>query len=164
MLQKMESKTNRWDGWIAYSFTLAQYREPQSTSWRHNWYYPDFHRFHYLNLVLNFKPQRAFNVALRVGFASGDPEHTEYTEKSQNKARNGFSWPVDTKFSFYRFNPGGKVRTEIYLGIENLQALVYDAQWIAESAGYTGEEEASAYTPVYDMPVPMVSFGFKWSY
>jgi hypothetical protein len=71
---------------------------------------------------------------------------------------------VDLKFSFFRYNPRGKVNTEIYLGIENLQALVYDAVWIARVNGYTGEEDPGEYTPVYDLPVPMISFGFKWSY
>jgi hypothetical protein len=71
---------------------------------------------------------------------------------------------VDVKFSWYRFNPKGKVRSEIYLGIENLQSLVYDAQWIAQSQDYTGEEDTSEYTAVYEMPIPLISFGFKWSY
>jgi hypothetical protein len=108
--------------------------------------------------VLNFKPRQSFHIATRFGFATGTPE------RGDNNKRIGFSWPVDVKFSFFRFNPKGKVNTEIYLGIENLQALVYDAIWIARANGYTGEEEPSEYKPVYDLPVPMVSFGFKWRY
>ncbi|GHT77238.1 TonB-dependent receptor [Spirochaetia bacterium] len=170
-LQKMDSRY--FDGWLSYSFVWAQYRNPnakpdpripeQADSGRYpqngnHWYYPDFHRYHNINLVMNIKPFRSFNIGLRFGFASGTPE------TGDNRERTGFSWPVDVKFSFFRFDPKGKVNTEIYLGVENLQSLVYDAIWIARVNGYTGEEEMSEYTPVYDLPIPMISFGFKWRY
>jgi hypothetical protein len=170
LLQKLESRF--LDGWLAYSFTWARYRDPNAIpnpvpagvdedefpETGNSWYYPFFHRYHNINLVLNFKPRQTFHIATRFGFATGTPK------RSDNNKRIGFSWPVDVKFSFFRFNPKGKVTTEIYLGIENLQALVYDAIWIARANGYTGEEKPSEYKPVYDLPVPMVSFGFKWRY
>jgi hypothetical protein len=170
LLQRMESRF--LDGWLAYSFTWAQYRNPNTVpdpvppevdekkypKAGNNWYYPSFHRYHNINLVMNFKPRPSFHIATRFGFATGTPE------RDDNNRRTGFSWPVDVKFSFFRFNPRGKVNTEIYLAIENLQALVYDAIWIARVNGYTGEEEPSEYKPVYDLPVPMISFGFKWRY
>ncbi|AEF84547.1 hypothetical protein TREPR_1032 [Treponema primitia ZAS-2] len=178
ILQKTESRY--WDGWLSYSFTWAQYRDPNAApdfpptldsdgvtmfadrsryaKTGNGWYYPSFHRYHNINLILNLKPSKAFNIGLRFGFATGRPDDDD------NDEREGFSWPVDVKFSFFRFNPKGKVNTEIYLGIENLQALVYDVIWISRVNGYTGEEEPSEYTPVYDLPIPMVSFGFKWRY
>ncbi|GHV25358.1 hypothetical protein AGMMS4952_02900 [Spirochaetia bacterium] len=179
ILQRMESRY--LDGWLSYSFTWAQYRDPDAAPDNppeitlpdgtkpnpnrnrypltgNDWYYPDFHRYHNINLVLNFKPTSFFHIGTRFGFASGTPED------NNNNERIGFSWPVDVKFSFFLFNPRGKVNTEIYLGIENLQALVYDAMWISQVNGYTGEEEPSEYKPVYDLPIPMVSFGFKWRY
>jgi hypothetical protein len=170
LLQRLESRF--MDGWLAYSFTWAQYRNPDTVpdpvppevdekkypETGNNWYYPSFHRYHNINLVMNFKPRPSFHIATRFGFATGTPE------RDDNNRRIGFSWPVDVKFSFFRFNPRGKVNTEIYLAIENLQALVYDAIWIARVNGYTGEEEPSEYKPVYELPVPMVSFGFKWRY
>jgi hypothetical protein len=169
-LQKLESRF--LDGWLSYSFTWAQHRNPDTVpdpvpdnvaaeefpETGNSWFYPSFHRYHNLNLVLNFKPGQSFHIAARFGFATGTPDG------SDNNKRAGFSWPVDVKFSFFRFNPRGKVNTEIYLAVENLQALVYDALWIARVNGYTGEEEPGEYTPVYDLPVPMVSFGFKWRY
>jgi hypothetical protein len=170
ILQKLESRY--WDGWLSYSFTWAQYRDPNVVpdpipggaridaypETGNNWYYPSFHRYHNINLVLNLKPSRSFNVGMRFGFASGTPED------DHNNERTGFSWPVDVKFSFFKFNPRGKVSIETYLAVENLQSLVYDAIWIARVNGYTGEEELNEYTPVYDMPIPMISFGFKWRY
>ncbi|WP_100216982.1 TonB-dependent receptor plug domain-containing protein [Treponema primitia] len=172
ILQRLESRY--WDGWLSYSFTWAQYQNPDTIpdaddipddvnperypKTGNDWFYPSFHRYHNINLVLSFKPSRSFNVGTRFGFASGTPKG------EKNDKRTGFSWPVDVKFSFFRFNPKGKVNTEMYLGIENLQALVYDAIWIARVNGYTGEEDPSEYTPVYDLPIPMISFGFKWRY
>ncbi|GHV87891.1 hypothetical protein AGMMS50267_02510 [Spirochaetia bacterium] len=169
-LQKMESRYI--DGWLSYSFTWAQYRDPNAVpdpipadadpdrypKTGNGWYYPDFHRFHNINLVMNIKPSTRFNIGLRFGFATGKPD------EDNNGERTGFSWPVDVKFTWRRFNPRRKTHTEISLGIENLQALVYDAIWISRVNGYTGEEEMSEYTPVYDLPIPMISFGFKWRY
>jgi hypothetical protein len=170
LLQRLESRF--MDGWLSYSFTWAQYRNPNTVpdpipekvdedefpETGNDWFYPSFHRYHNINLVLNFKPSQSFHIASRFGFATGTPE------RGDNNKRIGFSWPVDVKFSFFRLNPRGKVNIETYLAIENLQALVYDAIWIARVNGYTGEEEPSEYKPVYDLPVPMVSFGFKWRY
>jgi hypothetical protein len=170
LLQRLESRF--LDGWLSYSFTWARYRDPDTVpdpipadvdqdefpETGNGWYYPSFHRYHNINLVLNFKPRPSFHIAARFGFATGTPE------RDDNDRRIGFSWPVDVKFSFFRFNPRGKVNTELYLAIENLQALVYDALWIARVNGYTGEEEPSEYKPVYELPVPMASFGLKWSY
>ena len=83
MLQKFESRY--WDGWLSYTFTHARYHEPESPARDYDpgdpmktedlgWYYPWFHRFHNLNLVLNFKPSRNFNIYLRLGLASGRPK------------------------------------------------------------------------------------------
>jgi hypothetical protein len=69
MFQKLESRL--WDGWISYTFTYARYRNPQSKTYTKDWYYPSFHRFHNMNLVLNLKPWKHVNVALRFGLASG---------------------------------------------------------------------------------------------
>jgi hypothetical protein len=165
IVQKAEGL--HWDGWLSYSFTWTKYKEPgpmfnSDSRWRSNWYYPDFQRFHYLNLVLNIKPSEKFKMNFRFGFASGKPEGTEKGSSVQTTERTGFSWPIDMKFSWYPVKRG-KVKTEIYLGVENFQSLFYTPQWVAQTQGYTGEEDASEYKPVYEMPVPMVSFGFKWT-
>jgi hypothetical protein len=197
MLQKMESRY--WDGWLSYSFNHARYRNPHAPegSSRAGWHYPSFHRFHNLNLVLNIKPVRRFNIAARLGLASGRPANkaedtiTSYPvmvadEAGEPVIENGnplviekwkrdsaysdderipWSVPLDIKFSFFTFDPKGKVQQEIYLGIENLLSLVYTPRSPNTSFNsYTGREEAGSNTASYEMPFPMVSFGFKWSY
>jgi hypothetical protein len=81
-LQKLESRY--WDGWISYTFNWANYMDPNSGDAGLNmgnnvdgegdkWYFPSFHRYHNANIVLNIKPLNWFNIAVRFGFASGQP-------------------------------------------------------------------------------------------
>ncbi|MDR0599935.1 MAG: hypothetical protein LBG84_07640, partial [Treponema sp.] len=48
MLQRARSEYV--DGWIAYTYTNALYRDPHGGS---SWYYPSYHRFHNLNLFMD---------------------------------------------------------------------------------------------------------------
>jgi hypothetical protein len=206
MIQKLERRY--WDGWLAYTFTNASYFIPE---WpvrgrpgevdEYGWYYPFFHRFHNVNLVLNFKPIKNFNIYTRLGLASGRPkplvgEITAYevelwdengpvlvpdpdnpgkyktqvikkykreTGYSDN-SRTTWSVPLDLKLSYLIFNPRNKVQTEIYLAAENLLSLVYVAQSNTSFNQYTGREDTGSDAASYEMPVPMASIGFKWSY
>jgi hypothetical protein len=191
MLQKLESRYI--DGWLSYSFNYARYHDPHSnTSERsRDWYFPSFHRFHNLNLVLNAKPVRQFNIALRLGFASGAPKSVvtgditwypvlifndenvstgQYIQKYKRQEqysdteRDGFSIPLDLKFSWYFFDKKGKVQSELYLGIENVLFFIKSRRTNTSFNSYTGQEDTGSDTAVYDMPIPMVSFGFRWSY
>ena len=199
MLQKFESRY--WDGWLSYSFTYARYHEPESPKMDldssgtteiedSGWYYPYFHRFHNLNLVLNFKPSKNFNIYTRLGLASGRPKDVEGKITSyqvvllddnglptgkvitkykrdvsySDTSRTTWSIPLDIKFSYNIFNPGNKVQTEMYLAVENLLSLVYTAQANTRFNTYTGKEDTGSDSASYELPVPMVSVGIKWSY
>jgi hypothetical protein len=206
-LQKLQSRFI--DGWISYTYTDAQYYEPTEGDYGDSgggddWYYPSFHRFHNFNLVLNIKPVRQFGIALRFGFASGQPstktsygpvypypvQQADWDEAAQKyiprldengkqviiqkfrrniisreETRGVWSLPLDLKFSFFLFNKKGKVQTEIYLGAENLLSLVYKPQTTRTTFNeYTGKEDTGSNNASYDLPIPMISFGFKWSY
>ncbi|MDR2588015.1 MAG: hypothetical protein LBC67_01185 [Spirochaetales bacterium] len=192
MLQKFESRY--WDGWISYSFTHARYRDPQgvetnlmgfSDTRGSSWYYPDFHRFHNLNLVINIKPSRDFNIAARFGFASGSPQNDvgailsypvkisgtttwmekwKRAERYSDSRRSGFVLPLDLKFSFFSFNPQGKVISEVYLAVENILSLAYKPKSNTTFNSFTGKEEAGSTSANYTLNIPMISFGFRWSY
>jgi hypothetical protein len=201
MLQKFTSRW--WDGWVSYSFNYARYKNPggrdedagdegEGSSARGSWFFPSFHRFHTLNLVLNLKPVKHFNIATRMSFASGVPKSdvgnieaypvlyypdgvdnpgsryiiSKYKRKSwySDTLRSTFSLPLDVKFSFYSFNKKGKVQSEIYFAIENILALVYSAKDNTTFNSYTGKEDQGSNRASYEMPIPMPSFGFKWSY
>jgi hypothetical protein len=204
MFQKFESRY--WDGWLAYTFTHAKYHEPErpaglsvggTTILRDSgWYFPNFHRFHNLNLVLNFKPFRNFNIYTRIGLASGrpmakvgQPERyeiallnkdgsplldqsnqpifiTRYRRTSYYDENNRTTWsiPWDLKLSYYFSSNRNKVLTEIYLAAENLMSLFYVAKANTSFNSYTGEEETGSDSANYEMPIPMISFGFRWSF
>jgi hypothetical protein len=82
--------------------------------------------------------------------------------------RGPWSLPWDLKFSFFRFDRKGRVGTEIYLAAENLMSLFYHPQ----SGGntrfneYTGKEDdtGGGGGGMFDLPIPLISFGFKWRY
>jgi hypothetical protein len=202
-LQKLESRY--WDGWISYTFTWAQYKDPNAGGEGVNngtinaasgWYYPSFHRFHNANVVLNIKPLRWFNISARFGFASGQPSTKrelgpiesypvvyidddgnpqimqKYGRKtlSSTPTRDPWSLPLDIKFSFFLFDRKGRVGTEIYLAAENLMAAFpfypYTTDGNTRFNDYTGKEDdtGSRGGGMFDFPIPMVSFGFKWRY
>jgi hypothetical protein len=81
--------------------------------------------------------------------------------------RGVWSLPLDIKFSFFRFDRKGRVTTEIYLAGENLATLFYKPKGNRTSLNeYAGEQDtsSSAAGSMFDLPIPMVSFGFKWRY
>ncbi|MDR1626978.1 MAG: hypothetical protein LBT33_10615 [Spirochaetia bacterium] len=191
MLQKFTSRW--WDGWLSYSFTHARYKDPKAVddpiavggneSVGPGWYYPSFHRFHTLNLALAFKPLTNFTIAARLGFASGAPkrevgeissypvllgdgsviEKWQRAEQYSDTSRTGFSLPFDLKFSLMGFDKKGKTKSEIYFAIENILALLYTPKSNKQFNHYTGKEEEGS-DEAYELPIPMPSFGFKWSY
>jgi hypothetical protein len=200
MLQKIESRY--WDGWVSYSFNHARYRDPsvqlnavgvstgRNTDAADEEYWPNFHRFHTLNMILNIKPRRQFNISTRFGFASGRilnavGEQSSYPvevldENLQSTGqiyevwkrasyydpdnRTTWSFPMDIKFSYYRFNRSGKVQMEVYVAIENVLGLLIPAKGNTSFNTYTGEEDTGSMSAVYEMPIPIPSFGFRWSY
>ncbi|MDR2630092.1 MAG: TonB-dependent receptor plug domain-containing protein [Spirochaetaceae bacterium] len=191
MLQKFDSRF--WDGWISYSFVYARYRNPSAEpgEWGSgadvdgDWFYPSFHRFHTLNLVLNVKPVRFINIAFRFGLAGGVPKSdtgsirpvpllledgvtiAEIYKRSATYSdtnRMPLSMPMDVKFSWYFFNDRNKVQGEAYFAIENLQLLFYKPKGYTTFNRYTGQEDEGSSTANYSLPIPMFSFGYKWSY
>jgi hypothetical protein len=199
MLQKFQSRY--WDGWLSYTFTWVKYHESErpareldasgKTALEESpWYYPYFHRFHNLNLVLNLKPSNSFNIYTRLGLASGRPKSAvgeinrydviipdplssdgyqkiyKYKRDSDydDGSRTTWSIPLDLKLSWFRFNPRNKVTTEIYLAAENILSLFYVAKANTSFNQYTGKEDTGSDSANYEMPTPMVSFGMKWSY
>jgi hypothetical protein len=181
------------DGWIAYSFNYAHYHDPKSIAAfgdalfhdrNDNWYFPEFHRFSNLNMVINFKPSDRFNIYTRFGFASGVPQ-AEYgekytytvTQKNDNKIkkyrrtlyysdtkRSAFSLPFDIKFSWFFLKPDKESHGEVYLAVENALSLFYRPKAGVMIDPYTGKEEEADSTPQFELPIPMVSFGFKWMF
>jgi len=198
MVQKFQSRF--WDGWLSYSYNWANYRDPNSGNpdigfsggtQGEDWYFPSYHRFHNLNLVLNIKPVRQFNIYTRFGIASGvqiskrnergpqswpvyvyDPdtgsayfiEKFYWFSESGEKIRTTPSFPLDIKFSIFGKNSEGKTRYEVYFAIENILALLYSARGNTGYNQYTGDVMTGSNSASYEIPIPVPSFGFKYSY
>jgi len=154
------------------------------------WYYPSFHRFHNFNLVLNIKPFVWFNISFRFGFASGQPRRKndenppvpypvvyvdeqgemviiqKYKRDSwyDENERTPWTFPLDIKFSFFPVNKNGKASMEIYAAAENLMSLFYTPPARTTFNQYSGREDNGGSSGSFELPIPMVSFGFKWRY
>jgi hypothetical protein len=200
LLQKTQSRY--WDGWVSYSYNWTKYRNPDAGNsdmvisrdgvGGNDWRFPNFHRFHNLNLILNVKPISTINIYTRLGLASGvqisrriasgpqsypvyvydpgDPANNKFIElfrwpsvRDENN-RTTPSIPLDVKVSIFGKNNSGKVRYELYAAVENVLALLYSAQGNTSFNQYTGEVDTGSTSAAYEMPIPIPSFGFKISY
>jgi len=199
MLHKVQSRF--WDGWLSYSYNWTKYRDPggrygvlgfDGGNRGDDWYFPSFHRFHNLNLILNIKPVPFINIYIRFGLASGvqlsrregdgpvsypvliydrdNPDDSYFIEKYRwpsvrdENNRTTPSLPMDVKFSIFGTNPNGKTRYEVYVAIENVLSLLYSAEGNTSFNQYTGEIDTGSTSASYEIPIPIPSFGFKISY
>ena len=178
MLQRFSSRY--WDGWISYSYIDAKYHDPQSTDLARNyggWYYPSFHRFHTLNVIVNYTPIEAVQITARFSLASGIPVPRLVRIRSEgnpprywgetvydDNSRTGVNIPLDIKLSLFGSRKNGKVLREIYVSIENVLSLFYTAEGWPHIDRNTGERTTYHNMDSYELPIPMLTFGFKWSY
>jgi len=199
MLQKIQSRF--FDGWISYSYNWTKYRDPMSENAAislsggtegESWYFPSFHRFHYLNLILNIKPVQNINIYIRFGLASGvllerrigdgpqsypvlvvdekNPLNSYFIEKfrwpsepdESNRAKPAL--PMDIKFSIFGSNKKGKTKYEVYVAVENVLALLYKSEGNTSFNSYTGQIDTGSSSATFEIPMPIPSFGFKISY
>ncbi len=199
----LDRKTSRFiDGMLSYSFIWARYLNPESDGSTDNsagddessdprgkWYYPSFHRFHSLNLLVNVKPAEKVTWTTKLSFATGTPlprygDRQMFFAKFENKDgsqsiaemytrrtyyddynRRGWVLPLDMKLSFHFYTEGGKVYHEIYVGAEDLLSPLLAK--FGPSSGevrtdqYTGKDTSAASE---GFSFPIVSLGYRASY
>jgi len=83
-----------------------------------------------------------------------------YTDDSRTTP----SIPLDVKFSYITYSPRSKVQTETYFAAENLLSLFYVAKANTSFNSYTGQENTGSDSASYELPIPMVSVGVRWSF
>ena len=189
----LERKTSRYfDGMLSYSFVYGKYYNPDTgenefandDDPRGEWYFPAFHRFHNLNLLLNIKPLKWFTFMSKLSFATGTPRKDWEDEKSMYPAmvegelaefynrgsiysstlRMNWVLALDLKLSFHSFKPNSKIEWEFYIGIENVLAPLMSAILPSDSVDldkWNGEEKD---VPAAGLNFPTPSIGFKLSY
>ena len=202
----IERKTSRYiDGMLSYSFVYARYLNPETyaidlnlggSRWspfdndpRGEWYYPSFHRFNSLNLLLDMKPLKWLTFMTKLRFATGTPKEEWEKEKEMYGAsvenadgsteivelynrgneysdtlRNNWILNLDLKLSFHNYRPNSKIEWEFYIAAENILAPLMTAILPSDSVDldkWNGEEKG---TPSSGLNFPIPSFGFKLSY
>jgi len=78
--------------------------------------------------------------------------------------RSAWALPLDVKVSFFLGNEKGRSGLEIYVAAENLLSLVYHPAGNTSFNEYTGMEDTGNSAGMFNLSIPMVSFGFKWRY
>ena len=192
MLQK---KTGKWyDGYISYSFINAKFKNPTSpvhdnqVTMRgeplNEWYYPEYHRFHTINLVTNFHPTSHWDIMVKGTIASGTPlrengdlfcypvvmeDGTVIQRYSQNSKysdtlRSQWSCPVDLRVAYKFDTMGGKLKWEIYGGAQDIFVNLYQPKAGETFDAYTGEKSDVPSTASFSIGIPLINIGFKLSY
>jgi len=185
MLRRMQSR--RVDGWLSYSFNWTRHRNPGR---RDDWFFPSFHRFRNLNLVLNVRPAPRFNIYTRLGIASGSqlsrriwdapavfpvyilgPDGGYFIERyfwpsePDEGNRTSPSLPLDVKFSIFGGNPRGRARWEVYAAVENALGLLSSQLGLSQgNRGFdqsTGQPSRGVNAATYQIPFPIPSVGFR---
>ncbi len=192
MLQK---KTGKWyDGYISYSFINAKFKNPTKPEYADQitmrgepldeWYYPEYHRFHTLNLVANFHPTNHWDIMVKGTLASGTPLREtgklfcypvvmqdgtviqRYSQKSSysDSLRSDISCPVDFRVAYKFETMGGKLKWEIYGGAQDIFINLYQPKAGETFNAYTGEKSEVPSTASFTIGVPLINIGFKLSY
>ncbi len=192
MLQK---KTGTWyDGYISYSFINAKFKNPTAPGFDNEvtmrgeplneWYYPEYHRFHTLNLVANFHPTSHWDIMVKGSIASGTPlrengeifcypvvmeDGTVIQRYSQNSCysdtlRSQWSCPVDIRVAYKFETMGGKLKWEIYGGAQDIFVNLYQPKAGETFDAYSGEKSDVPSTASFSIGIPLINIGFKLSY
>ena len=192
MLQK---KAGTWyDGYISYSFINAKFKNPTSpvhdnqVTMRgeplNEWYYPEYHRFHTINLVTNFHPTSHWDIMVKGTIASGTPlrengdlfcypvvmdngtvvQRYSQNSKYSDTLRSQWSCPVDIRVAYKFDTMGGKLKWEIYGGAQDIFVNLYQPKAGETFDAYTGEKSDVPSTASFSIGIPLINIGFKLSY
>ena len=192
MLQK---KTGKWyDGYISYSFINAKFKNPTSPAHDNQvtmrgepldeWYYPEYHRFHTINLVTNFHPTSHWDIMVKGTIASGTPlrengdlfcypvvmdngtvvQRYSQNSKYSDTLRSQWSCPVDIRVAYKFDTMGGKLKWEIYGGAQDIFVNLYQPKAGETFDAYTGEKSDVPSTASFSIGIPLINIGFKLSY
>lgn len=195
MIQKKESRV--LDGYLSYSFVYAQFLNPPlfGTDSEEavvpgqapvgSWYFPSYHRYHSLNLVMNWKPANGWKITLQASLASGNPQLkpgsitsiaapnpadggatvVEWYARNDiydQNLRSQISCPIDIRISYSKFFNRSRGKWEVYLGAEDVLTNLFSPEGTTTFDPFTGEEVAAKSD--FSIGFPMFSLGYKLSY
>lgn len=191
MVQK--SAGEKWNGYLTYSFIYAKYMNPTAPQYSNQrtaredpldeWYYPNFHRFHTLNMIVNFKPTPRWTITVKGTLATGTPrtDGTKYSYPVRladgtvmqrytrswfysDTLRTDISCPIDIRVSHtgtFKKNP--KWKWEWYLGAEDIFMNLYSPKTSQQFNQTTGKDSENS-NANFSIGIPMISVGYKVSF
>lgn len=185
----------KWDGYVSYSYIYSRLKNPaeiKSTEYvetdkgtpLNEWYYPNYHRFHTMNLVSNFHFGKGWTFTVKGTVATGTPKEKtgdvicyaafaedgsviqRYTRSSvySDTLRTSISCPIDLRISREWKSKSGKVSKEFYFGVQDVFATLYTPKGDKSFNQYTGEMSDAPENADFSLGIPIPSFGIKIKY
>jgi len=188
MLQK---KGGRFiDGYLCYSFIVSRYLNPFETTQKDvldtklttdsgdplgNWYYPYFHRFHTLSMVLNYRPTNSLVITLSGAVCSGVPINSDsiwnkiMETEGTKKTRTSVSYPINFRIGKTGYYKSTKLQYEWFAGVENILGFL-NKDSLLGAALYlsTHQDQDDMYIYAerlsnFDVGTPVFTIGFRAS-
>ena len=186
----------KWDGYLSYSFVYSRLKNPTTVGPNDyvetmnggapldEWYYPNYHRFHTLNIVSNWHFGKGWTLTVKGTLATGAPKKQNgfvscYAARMddgtivQRYSRNSFysdtlrtqiSCPVDIRISYQWKSNKDKVNWEFYFALQDIFVNLYSPKGDKSFNSYTGEPSDTAQSVDFSIGVPIPSLGIKMQF
>lgn len=185
----------KWDGYLSYSFIYSRFKNPYKPVYEDQtttngdpldeWYYPSFHRFNTLNLVLNFRPKKGWTITTKAVFATGKPKRDSgdiycyaaknydgtviqrYTRSSfySDTLRQDISCPIDIRIAYgSNLKKHSNVYREWYIAAEDILQGIYSPSHDKSFDRRTGKETDQSASADFSLGVPLISMGMKFKF
>lgn len=192
-LMAQKSIGTKWNGYLTYSFIYAKYKNPFTPQYSNQrtgrddpldeWYFPSFHRFNTLNLIVNYKPVPRWTITVKGTLATGTPRTDgdrycypvkladgtvmqRYTRSwfYSDTLRTQISCPVDIRVAHTgTFKRHPKWTWEWYFGAEDIFMNLYSPKGSQKFNQNTGKD-ADDSSVNFNIGIPMISMGLRMSF
>lgn len=186
-----KSAGSAWDGYISYSFVYARFMNPAGNyegkvitpmfGEVNEWCYPEYHRFHTVNLVSNWHFGKGWTLTAKATLATGTPKKKtgnltcyastmedgtvvqRYTKSSvySDVLRNDISCPVDLRLSYQWMSKNEKAKWEFYIAAQDIFVNLYSPKGDKSFNSNTGEMSDVEQNIEFNIGLPMPSLGIK---
>ena len=182
----------KWDGYLSYSFVYSRLKNPSSVGANDyvesmynapldEWYYPNYHRFHTLNVVSNWHFGKGWTFTVKGTLATGAPKQgigsvtcyaaqmddgtvvQRYSRSSyySDTLRTQISCPIDLRLSYQWKTHNDKASWEFYIAAQDIFVNLYTPKGDKSFNKYTGEPSDTADSVDFSIGMPIPSLGIK---
>ena len=182
----------KWDGYLSYSFVYSRLKNPtrlgkddyvetMSNAPLDEWFYPNYHRFHTLNVVSNWHFGKGWTFTVKGTLATGAPKKEtgavscyaavmddgtvvqRYSRSSiySDTLRTQISCPVDLRISYQWKTHNDKCAWEFYFALQDIFVNLYTPKAEKSFNQYTGEPSDKRESADFSIGVPIPSIGIK---